>query len=50
MGIDALGALVDPEYEGLSRRAWLLELLGDLARDGLVVVIGEGEASVARLA
>jgi A/G-specific adenine glycosylase len=50
MGIDALGALVDPEYEGLSRRAWLLELLGDLARDGLVVVIGEGEASVVRLA
>ena len=48
--VDALGPLVDPDYEASSRRTWLLELLGDLARDGLVVVIGEGEASVARLA
>ena len=48
--VDALGPSVDPDYEASSRRTWLLELLGDLARDGLVVVIGEGEASVARLA
>lgn len=48
--VDSLGPLVDPDYEASSRRTWLLELLGDLARDGLVVVIGEREASVARLA
>ena len=48
--VDALGPLVDPDYKASLRRMWLLELLGDLARDGLVVVIGEGDASVARLA
>ena len=45
-----MGPLVDPDYKASLRRMWLLELLGDLARDGLVVVIGEGDASVARLA
>lgn len=50
IAVDALGPSVDPAFEVSSRRAWLLQLLGDLARDGLVVVIGEGEASVVRLA
>jgi A/G-specific adenine glycosylase len=50
IAVDALGPLVDPAYEASSRRAWLLDLLGDLTRDGLVVVEGDGEASVARLA
>lgn len=50
LAVDALGPLVDPAYDSSSRRAWLLDLLGDLTRDGLVVVEGDGEASVARLA
>lgn len=50
IAVDALGPLVDPAYEVSSRCAWLLELLGDLTRDGLVVVEGDGEAAVARLA
>ena len=50
LAVDALGPLVDPAYEASSRRAWLLDLLGNLTRDGLVVVEGDGEASVARLA
>ena len=50
LSVDALGPSVDPTYEAVARRAWLLGLLGDLARDGLVAVEGEGEGATARLA
>jgi A/G-specific adenine glycosylase len=50
IAVDTLGPSVDPAYDATTRRVWLLELLGDLARDGLVAVIGDGDGAVARLA